>query len=93
MQAQGCSVLLKSIEVAQRFLAANPAQLAIVVMAEAHTPYVAPLLREEYQGFREILRMRKEQKVDDSQFEQKRLDTTFVVQSMLFGDGAVACRY
>lgn len=90
MQAQGCSVLLKSIEVAQWYLAANPRQLALVLMAEAHTPYVAPLLREDYYGFREILRMRREQKVDDAQFEQKRLDTTFVIQSMLFGDGAVA---
>ena len=90
MQAQGCSVLLKSIEVAQWYLAANPGKLAIVVMAEAHTPYVAPLLRDEYYGFREILRMRKEQKLDPVSFEQQRLDTTFVIQSMLFGDGAVA---
>ncbi len=90
MQAQGCSVLLKSIEVAQWYLAANPGQLALVLMAEAHTPYVAPLLRDEYSGFREILRLRKEQKVDAAQFEQKRVDTTFVIQSMLFGDGAVA---
>ncbi len=90
MQAQGCSVLLKSIEVAQWYLAANPGKMAMVLMAEAHTPYVAPLLRDEYNGFREILRLRKEQKVDEAQFEQKRLDTTFVIQSMLFGDGAVA---
>jgi 3-oxoacyl-[acyl-carrier-protein] synthase III len=90
MQAQGCSVLLKSIEVAQWYLAANPGKMAMVLMAEAHTPFVAPLLRDDYYGFREILRMRKEQKVDEAQFEQKRLDTTFVIQSMLFGDGAVA---
>src|SRR5499433_378078 len=90
MQAQGCSVLLKSIEVAQWYLAANPGKLALVLMAEAHTPYVAPLLRDEYYGFREILRLRKEQKLDPEQFEQQRLDTTFVIQSMLFGDGAVA---
>jgi 3-oxoacyl-[acyl-carrier-protein] synthase III len=90
MQAQGCSVLLKSIEVAQWYLAANPGKLAIVVMAEAHTPFVAPLLREEYSGYREIVRMRKDQKLDPEQFEQQRLDTTFVIQSMLFGDGAVA---
>jgi len=90
MQAQGCSVLLKSIEVAQWYLAANPEKLAIVLMAESHTPYVAPLLRDEYLGFREILRLRKEQKLDPEQFEQQRLDTTFVIQSMLFGDGAVA---
>ena len=90
MQAQGCSVLLKSIEVAQWYLAANPGQLAIVVMAEAHTPYVAPLLRDEYSGYREIIRQRKERKLDADEFEQQRLDTTFVIQSMLFGDGAVA---
>ena len=90
MQAQGCSVLLKSIEVAQWYLAANPGQLAIVVMAEAHTPYVAPLLRDEYSGYRELSRLRKERKLDLEQFQQQRLDTTFVVQSMLFGDGAVA---
>jgi 3-oxoacyl-[acyl-carrier-protein] synthase III len=90
MQAQGCSVLLKSIEVAQWYLAANPGKLAMVLMAEAHTPYVAPLLRDEYLGFREVIRLRKEQKLNESQFEQKRMDTTFVIQSMLFGDGAVA---
>jgi 3-oxoacyl-[acyl-carrier-protein] synthase-3 len=90
MQAQGCSVLLKAIEVAQWYLAANPGQLAMVLMAEAHTRYAAPLLRDEYCGFRELLKLRKEQKLDEAQFEQKRLDTTFVIQSMLFGDGAVA---
>ena len=90
MQAQGCSVLLKSIEVAQWYLAANPGQLAIVVMSEAHTPYVAPLLRDEYSGYRELIRQRKDRKLDPCEFEQQRLDTTFVIQSMLFGDGAVA---
>ena len=90
MQAQGCAVLLKSIEVAQWYLAANPDQLAIVVMSEAHTPYVAPLMREEYSGYRELIRMRKDQHISPDQFEQQRLDTTFVIQSMLFGDGAVA---
>jgi 3-oxoacyl-[acyl-carrier-protein] synthase-3 len=34
--------------------------------------------------------MRKEQQLDPDQFAQQRLDTTFVIQSMLFGDGAVA---
>lgn len=90
MQAQGCSVLLKSIEVAQWYLVANPGKLAIVVMAEAHTPYVAPLLRSEYSGYREIIRQRKEGRIEPEQFDLQRLDTTFVIQSMLFGDGAVA---
>ena len=90
MQSQGCSVLLKSVEVAQWYLAANPNKLAIVLMSEAHTPYVAPLVNGEYYGFRELIRMRKEEKIDEQAFEKLRLDTTFVIQSMLFGDGAVA---
>lgn len=90
MQAQGCSVLLKSVEVAQWYLAANPGRMAMVLMAEAHTPYVAPLLRDEYFGFRELLKVRKDRRLDEAHFEQQRLDTTFVIQSMLFGDGAVA---
>ena len=44
MQSQGCSVLLKSVEVAQWYLTANPNKLALVLMSEAHTPYVAPLM-------------------------------------------------
>lgn len=90
MQAQGCSVLLKSIEVAQWYLAANPGRMAMVLMAEAHTRYGAPLLRNEYYGYRELLRLRRDHKVNEDLFEQQKLDTTFVIQSMLFGDGAVA---
>jgi len=90
MQSQGCSVLLKSVEVASWYLAANPRKLAIVLMSEAHTPYVAPMLRDEYYGFREIARMRKSDQITDEQFEQQRTETTLAIQSMLFGDGAVA---
>src|SRR5712692_11701743 len=90
MQSQGCSVMLKSVEVAQWYLAANPGKLAVVLMSEAHTPFVAPLLQNEYYGFREIARMRKHDQIDDVAFEQQRIETTLVIQSMLFGDGAVA---
>jgi 3-oxoacyl-[acyl-carrier-protein] synthase-3 len=90
MQSQGCSVMLKSVEVAQWYLAANPGKMAVVLMSEAHTPFVAPLLRDEYFGFREIARMRKNNQIDDVAFEQQRIETTLVIQSMLFGDGAVA---
>src|SRR5438132_12756162 len=57
MQSQGCSVMLKSVEVAQWYLAANPGKMAVVLMSEAHTPSVAPLLRDDYSGFREFARM------------------------------------
>jgi 3-oxoacyl-[acyl-carrier-protein] synthase-3 len=90
MQSQGCSVMLKSVEVAQWYLAANPGKLAVVLMSEAHTPLAAPLLRDEYYGFREIARMRKNGQLTDAEFEQQRTETTLAIQPMLFGDGAVA---
>src|ERR1700704_1547941 len=74
MQSQGCSVLLKSVEVAQWYLAANPSKLAIVLMSEAHTPFVAPLLRDQYYGYRELARLRKEERINGDEFEQQRLD-------------------
>ena len=90
MQSQGCSVMLKSVEVAQWYLAANPGKMAVVLMSEAHTPFVAPLLSDEYYGFREIARLRKSDKFTDTEFEEQRTETTLAIQSMLFGDGAVA---
>lgn len=90
MQAQGCSVLLKSVEVAQWYLCANPGKVALILMAEAHTPYISPLLRAEYLGYREIARLRKKNSAEDFDTERERLNTTCAIQAMLFGDGAVA---
>lgn len=90
MQSQGCSVMLKSVEVAQWYLAANPGKMAIVLMSEVHTPLAGPLLRDEYFGFREIARMRKNQEITDEEFMQQRGETALLIQEMLFGDGAVA---
>jgi 3-oxoacyl-[acyl-carrier-protein] synthase III len=90
MQSQGCSVMLKSVEVAQWYLAANPGKMAMVLMSEAHTPLAGPLCQDEYYGFREIARMRKNNTIDDAGFEQQRNETALLIQMMLFGDGAVA---
>ena len=90
MQAQGCSVLMKTVEVARWYVNANPDRLALILLSEAHTPYLTPLLSEDYFGYREIARMRRSRLLDDAEAERRRLDTTFMVQAMLFGDGAVA---
>ncbi len=45
MQSQGCSVMLKSVEVAQWYLAANPGKMAMVLMSEAHTPLAGAPVR------------------------------------------------
>jgi 3-oxoacyl-[acyl-carrier-protein] synthase-3 len=76
--------------VAQWYLCSNPDKMALVLMSEAHTPYITPLLRDEYSGYREIAHQRKNLGLDDEQVASRRLDTTLVVQAMLFGDGAVA---
>ena len=68
MQAQGCSVLLKSIEVAQWYLAANPGKLAMVLMAEAHTPTSRRSCATNISAFEKSSALRKEQKLNESQF-------------------------
>ncbi len=90
MQAQGCSVLLKTVEVAQWYLCSNPGKVALVLLSEAHTPLITPLIREAYHGFREIARMRKNSAASPDEIERQRTDTTLAIQAMLFGDGAVA---
>jgi len=90
MQAQGCSVLLKAVEVAQWYLCANPGKVALILMSEAHTPYISPLLGAEYLGYREIARLRRKNRAEDFDTERERLNTTCAIQAMLFGDGAVA---
>jgi 3-oxoacyl-[acyl-carrier-protein] synthase III len=90
MQAQGCSVLLKSVEVAQWYLCSNPGKVALILMSEAHTPYISPLLRSEYLGYREIARLRKNSGATDAEIDSERLNTTCAIQALLFGDGAVA---
>lgn len=90
MQAQGCSVLLKTVEVARWYLAANPGKVALILLSEAHTPYISPVTADEYLGYREIARLRRGGALGDEAADRRRLDTTFMVQAMLFGDGAVA---
>lgn len=88
MQAQGCSVLLKSIEVASWYLCANPNKHVLILMAEAHTPLITQLHEKEYFGYREMAKMRK--RMSEEEINAHRLNTTFAIQAALFGDGAVA---
>jgi 3-oxoacyl-[acyl-carrier-protein] synthase III len=90
MQAQGCSVLLKTVEVARWYLVANPSKLALILLSEAHTPYITPPTADEYFGYREIARLRRGGALGEEAAGRRRLDTTLLVQAMLFGDGAVA---
>jgi 3-oxoacyl-[acyl-carrier-protein] synthase-3 len=84
LQGQGCSGLIKGIELAGWYLQVHPDRMVLVVAAEAHSPYCPALLEKQYYGFPEIKRARWGQ-------EQESLasrGTLEVIQSMLFGDGA-----
>src|SRR5437868_9888366 len=62
-----------------------PAHLYTLSLHDAlpisHTPYLTPLLSEDYFGYREIARMRRSGLLDDAEAERRRADTTFMVRS------------
>jgi 3-oxoacyl-[acyl-carrier-protein] synthase-3 len=92
LQGQGCSALLKAMEVTRWFLEGHPESEALVVAAEVQTPLAPHLTSERFHGFRDIVRLAKSGALDAGGVEGAQLDAEAVVQAMLFGDGAVALR-
>jgi 3-oxoacyl-[acyl-carrier-protein] synthase III len=86
MQGQGCSALLKGAEVCNWYLGQNPTKKAILVDAEVHTTFCPQLTAPSYLSFKEI--RRSESDVNERRQLMRR--TEEIVQSLLFGDGAVA---
>lgn len=86
MQGQGCSALLKAIELSGWFLRVHPEKRVLVVVSEVQTPYMPQLDQGPYAGFGEIKRR------DCGREEARTLArrTEEIIQSFLFGDGAVA---
>lgn len=85
MQNQGCSSMVKAIEIAQSFLITNPGKQALITIAEAHTAMLPPTLTENAIGFNEIKAM-----PDGEEKETARLKLNNLINSYLFGDGAVS---
>ncbi len=86
MQGSGCSALLKAIELANWYLQVNTNKSALVVSSEVHLPYSQVFLEKQYYSFHEI----RESNWSQSEREKKTQSTLEVIQSFLFGDGAVA---
>ncbi|MBX7148240.1 hypothetical protein K1X76_04090 [bacterium] len=86
IQGMGCSSLLKSVETASWFLKANPNKYVLVVISEGQTPLAPQVNGGRYFSFKEIneSRMPAEEKL----INKRRTET--VIQSLLFGDGAIA---
>jgi len=58
-------------------------KMAVVLMSEAHTPFVAPLLRDEYFRFREIARMRRASRSDDIGFDKQAHGNDLVIHQFV----------
>jgi 3-oxoacyl-[acyl-carrier-protein] synthase III len=86
MQGSGCSALLKAIELANWYLQINTNKSALVVSSEVHLPYSQVFLEKQYYSFHEI----RESNRSQSEREKKTQSALEVIQSFLFGDGAVA---
>ncbi len=86
MQGNGCSALLKAIELANWYLQVNTNKSALVVSSEVHHPYSQVYLEKQYYNFNEI----RESNWSQNERDKKTQSTLEVLQSFLFGDGAVA---
>ena len=84
MQAQGCSVMPKAIEVAGWFLSQNRDRSALLVVSEAQTPMMFPFAGDTCMGPREIAGL------PPAARDAAYLRSGRGLQSFLFGDGAVA---
>lgn len=87
LHGQGCATFLKALEVARWYLQAHPRGRAVVVMAEAQTPYFPPLLAHRYFSFQEL--QRRGGATELRRTRERRAEA--LLQAMLFGDGAAAC--
>lgn len=78
LQGQGCSPLLKAVDVARWFLATNPGRRVLIVCMESTTAMSQPLPAHRYHAFTE------KRSAADVQ------STVDVLHGFLFADGAVA---
>lgn len=51
IQNQGCSILLKMIDVAKDYIAMHPGKYVLLTLAESHTGLTESLTKEFYEGF------------------------------------------
>ena len=84
LSAQGCATLLKGAELAGWYLCAHPDRLALLVAAEAHTPWFSGIPQaRRYLSFREL-------RTGNAKGAGDERATLSLIQAALFGDGAVA---
>ncbi len=80
LQNQGCSALLKAIDLANQYLTLNPKKLVLIAVAESHTAYWEPKLKPKYFGFSELIGVS----------DENVMDTQKLLELFLFGDAGFA---
>lgn len=85
MQDQGCSVLLKAIEIAQQYIAVNPLRQVAIVAAECHSGLIEPLFSKKYYSLHEANELMHQHPEENEIVKSMKM-----IEAFLFGDGAVA---
>lgn len=84
MQNQGCSTMVKAIDLARCYLTVHHNKHVLITMAEAHTAMVPPVSKK-VMSFSEIADLDNLQDKSDATLQLNRL-----INGYLFGDGAVS---
>lgn len=86
MQNQGCSALIKALELASYYLQANSKKQVMICVSEAHTAMMSPALSaKSIYSFGEIKEIN-----DPLEQQQAMTNLNNLINSYLFGDGAVS---
>lgn len=85
LQNQGCSIMVKALEVAQLYLALHEDKQVLITIAEAHTALFPPVGKVAVRSFHEIEQLSPSYDKDE---EHKNL--IHLVNEYLFGDGAIS---
>ncbi len=85
MQNQGCSVLVKAIEMALCYMQANPGKHALITIAEAQTAMTTTTLNHK-----KILSFKEISSLETNERGQESLKLNNLINSFLFGDGAIS---
>jgi 3-oxoacyl-[acyl-carrier-protein] synthase III len=82
LQNEGCSALLKGVDIAKDYLATHPDKYALLVVSEAISAYFAPPPDRQCLDLSELSKLPPD--------TQKLKDSLTLISNVLFGDGAIA---
>ncbi len=85
LQNQGCSIMVKALEVAQMYLALHEDKQVLITIAETHTAMLPPVGKASVHSFQEI-----EQLPPSYDKTEAHKNLIHLLNQYLFGDGAIS---